>query len=210
MGHLYPLFLDMRNRVAVVVGGGRVAARKVEALLDAGAIVRVVSPRYEDEIVEWSKDNSALVLKQALFEASDLDGASLVIAATDDPIANRAISTLATDRGIWVNVVDDPLRCTFFMPSLITRGDLTIAVSTGGRCPALARKVRETLDIQFDQVFGALLEHLSAARAELFKRYPADPTKRSEIMNAIVDSGIIEKAHRLSGDDLRKEIQRWL
>lgn len=192
------------------MGGGSVATRKAKTLLDAGAIVRVVSLHHDDELIKLSIGNKDLVLEKKSFEEGDLDSASIIIAATDDKKTNQLVSTLAKDNGLWVNVVDDPELCNFFLPSIVTRGDLTIAVSTQGKCPALAKKIRQMLESQFDPFFETLLKHLSVARLRLSQKYPDDSKKRGEIMNKIVDSCVVENAQRFSEDEILKEINKWL
>lgn len=210
MKSLYPIYLDMDQRNTLVIGGGLVASRKVKTLLNSGAIVKVISPRFEDELREMARDNSNLTLTEKEFEESDLADAALIIAATDDNKINQDVSRLAREKGMWINVVDDPILCNFFMPALVTRGDLTIAVSTGGKCPAMAKKARKLIEAQFDPIFEKLLNHLAEARIKLLHKYPNDLKKRGEIMNKIVDSGIVEKIPDITESEIIEEINRWL
>lgn len=137
----YPLFLDLRGRKVLVVGAGKVALRKTRGLLEAGAVVTVVSPEGEAEFaslaVEW---------KRRRFRASDVGGQALVFTATNDRAVNRKVGEAAAARGIWANVADAPEECDFLVPSRIRRGDLQVAVSTGGRSPRLAAGLRKRIE----------------------------------------------------------------
>lgn len=137
----YPLFLDLRGRKVLVVGAGKVALRKVRGLLEAGADVTVVSPEGEPEFaplpVSW---------KRRRFRVSDVAGFALVFAATDDRAVNRKVGEAAAARGIWANVADAPEECDFLVPSRIRRGDLQVAVSTGGQSPRLAVGLRKKIE----------------------------------------------------------------
>ena len=140
----YPLFLDITGRKCVVVGGGNVAERKVERLLDCGARVEVVGKSLTPLLAAWNGEGK-VVHRDADYEDSCLVGAFLVIGATDDGAVNGRVATDARALGIPVNIVDDPARCDFILPSIVERGDLSIAVSTGGRSPALAKNSGESL-----------------------------------------------------------------
>jgi precorrin-2 dehydrogenase / sirohydrochlorin ferrochelatase len=133
---LYPVFLDIRGKLCVVVGGGRVARRKVKGLLAAGAEVRVVSPKVDSRLAALARDGEIEWLARAYTEG-DLDNAFLVFAATDDRRTQELICLHAAAARQLVNVVDDPGRCNFHVPSSFRRGDLTIAVSTSGKSPAV-------------------------------------------------------------------------
>jgi len=134
----YPLFIDLRDRLVVVVGGGMVAWRKVEALRRAGARVRVIAP----EVVERIEQDEGLEVVRRGYEPGDLDGAWLVFAATDDEETNVAVSRDAESRRVFCNVVDQPGLCSFIVPSVVEKGPIKIAISTGGVSPALSKKMR--------------------------------------------------------------------
>ena len=134
----YPLFIDLRDRLVVVVGGGMVAWRKVEALRRAGARVRVIAP----EVVERIEQDEGLEVVRRGYEPGDLDGAWLVIAATDDEETNVAVSRDAESLRVFCNVVDQPGLCSFIVPSVVEKGPIKIAISTGGVSPALSKKMR--------------------------------------------------------------------
>jgi len=165
MPHL-PLNIDMHGRTALVVGGGPVALRKVQALLNAGADVNVVALSLDPELAEqWSSTGISVSL--AAFEPDALEGVFLAVAATDDARVNNRIALAARQRGILVAVADAPDSgdCTF--PALLRRGDLEIAISTGGRCPAFAVLVRDRIARLIGDEYGAALEQLALAREKL-------------------------------------------
>jgi len=168
---LFPLFADLRGRRVLVVGGGTVAVRKVEALHDTGAIVRVGAPALAPALAAQAVDGRIEHLA-GVFDAAWLDGAWLVIAATDDAAVNRAVADAGEARGIWVNVVDDAALARVHLPARVERGPLQIAISSGGGAPMLARLVRERLETQFDESFGALAELLARHRQRIVARWP--------------------------------------
>lgn len=168
MGY-YPLYLEMKNRRCLVIGGGPVAERKVAGLLEAGADVTVVSPEVSDAIARWAKQY-AIQLKLRPYRSGDLDGFQLVFIATDDRAVNAQVFEDSKSRGVWVNAADDPAHCDFILPSVLRRGDLAVAVSTGGKSPALARTIREELEIYFTREYEQLAALAAEARAELQKR----------------------------------------
>jgi len=162
MDHL-PVFLKLSGRAAVVVGGGRIAARKVELLRRSGARVTVVSPELDQEL-EILARIGGLRHVPALFKAAHLDGAVIAIAATGIAAVNAAVSAAAQERGIQVNVVDDPQASTFIFPAIIDRSPLIVAVSSGGRAPVLARRIREHIEALLPARLGALARFLGERR----------------------------------------------
>src|SRR5277367_2166768 len=140
-----PVFLDLRERTVVVVGGGEVAARKIGLLRAAGARLRVIAPALTPELGSLHSAGHIEHLA-AEFEASHLSGAALVIAATDNPQINAAVHLAATARGLFVNVVDDAEHCSFVMPAIIDRSPVLVAVGTAGKAPVLARHIRALLE----------------------------------------------------------------
>jgi siroheme synthase-like protein len=162
----YPVNLLVAGRRCVVVGAGRIAARKVEALLEAGAAVHVVAERVDDEIAAWRREGRVSVAERA-FHDSDLDGAWLATAATDDPAVNRAVFEAGEDRRVWVNAADDPAHCSFTLMSVVRRGDLVVTIGTGGRSPALAAWLKERLGTELGPEYETLLEVLSEAREDM-------------------------------------------
>jgi precorrin-2 dehydrogenase / sirohydrochlorin ferrochelatase len=159
---LYPASLVVAGKRCVVVGGGSVAARKTRALVDAGADVLVIAPKISEEI-------KALPVKVAerAYRRGDLSAAWLALAATDDPIVNRQVFTDGQDVRVWVNVADDPEACSFTLPAVMRQGPVTVAVSTSGYSPALARWLRERIAADLGPEVALLAELLSEARDAL-------------------------------------------
>ncbi len=162
----YPVCLDLHDRPCVVIGGGSVAARKVEGLLECGARVTVVAPALAPAL-ETLLQQGRIAVRRRAYAHGDLEGAALAIAATDAREVNARVAAEARARGVWLNAADDPERCDFILPAVIRRGDLQIAISTGGRSPALARRVREDLERLLPAEYGELLPLLAEVRAEL-------------------------------------------
>jgi siroheme synthase-like protein len=165
----FPIYLDMSRRRCLVIGGGAVAERKIAALLETGAEVTVLAPDVTDVVAGLSKQN-AIRFTARCYEDGDLDGFELAFVATDDPQVNAAVYREGRSRGVWVNSADDPARCDFILPSVLRRGDLTVAVSTGGTSPALARTVREELELYFTQEYESLAKLAAEVREELSNR----------------------------------------
>jgi precorrin-2 dehydrogenase/sirohydrochlorin ferrochelatase len=162
----YPVFLDLRGKRVVVVGGGTIARHKVDALLDAGAAVTVVAP----EAIAFPP---AVTLIARHYRPDDLVGAVFVVAATDDAEINAMVACDATDRGVFVNAVDDPAYCSAILPSVVRRGELQIAISTSGASPVLAQRIRARLEEEFGPEYADLVELLRAARREWTPRMAA-------------------------------------
>jgi uroporphyrin-III C-methyltransferase/precorrin-2 dehydrogenase/sirohydrochlorin ferrochelatase len=156
---MYPVFLDLRGLSVVVVGGGPVAASKLEGLLAAGARVTVVAPEVVDEI----RTQPVTVVERA-FQASDLDGARWVVAAAT-PEVDREVATAAAARGLFVNAADDPVSATAYLGGVVRRGDVTVAISTNGVAPALAGLLRESLDALLPEDLQRWVEVAREARA---------------------------------------------
>jgi len=162
----YPALLDLSGRLVLLVGGGQVAGRKLASLLEAGARVRLVAPELAPETEALAQQEGVELMRRG-FEPGDLAGAWLVISATGDQALNRAVAAAAEQAGVFVNVVDVPPLCSFIVPAVLRRGELTVAVSTGGASPAAARRLRQSLQEQFGPEWGPYLAILRAARARL-------------------------------------------
>jgi precorrin-2 dehydrogenase/sirohydrochlorin ferrochelatase len=165
----YPIFVNLEGRPCLVVGGGAVAFAKARGLHESGGRLTVVSP----EFVAAFDSISPLERRVRPFEEGDPDGFFLAVAATDDPAVNRAVAEACRRRGVLCNVVDAPELCDFWVPSVLRRGDLTVAVSTGGASPALAKRVRRDLEGRFGEVYGEYVGFLREAREEARRRLPA-------------------------------------
>jgi siroheme synthase-like protein len=165
----FPIFLEMTGRSCLVIGGGAVAERKIASLLEAGAMVVVISPDTTETIGRWSKEQR-ITLTVRRYRPGDLTGFQLAFVATDDPNVNNTVFDEGRERGIWVNAADDPAHCDFILPSILRRGDLTVAVSSGGNSPALARTVREELESYFTCEYELLAKLAAEVRDELQRR----------------------------------------
>ncbi len=165
----YLVNLTVAHEPAIVVGAGTVALRKVLGLLEAGAAVTVIAPRLCEGIKALA-DSGKVSLRQRPYQAGDLAGVRLVIAATDDEETNRRVSQDARALGVPINVVDRPALCTFTLPATVKRGDLTLAVATEGRCPALARALREELAERYGEDYARLVEFMGRLRDGMILR----------------------------------------
>ena len=160
----FPLFIDLESKPCLVVGAGKVAARKVGTLRAFGAEVTTVAP----EVCGRG------------FADADVEGMALVVAATDDRALNRRVADLCKARGIPVNAVDDPENCTFIFPAVVRRGPMTVAVSSGGACPVAAKLVRDRVAGSLPDDFVAAVERLGNERENLKRNYP-DPQVRRRV-----------------------------
>lgn len=176
--NLFPIMIRLQARKCVVVGAGEIAASKLEALLDAGAQVTVIAPRACTS-VEREARAGKLRWHAREFATNDLDGVFLAIAATNSPAVNEAVFRACGERGALCNVVDDPEHCDFFYPAVVRRGALQIAISTGGRSPALARRLRVELERQFGPEYEDWVEQVGRERREILARdMPADQRRQ--------------------------------
>jgi uroporphyrin-III C-methyltransferase/precorrin-2 dehydrogenase/sirohydrochlorin ferrochelatase len=180
----FPIFLDLQNRDCLVVGGGKVAARKVALLLRAGASVQVVSPQLGDELARLAEEKRIDYAPRGFAEA-DVEGKVLVIAATGDEAVNRRVSELARARNIPVNVVDQPQLCSFIVPSVIDRSPVQVAVSTGGSSPVLARLLRARLESYVPAAYGRLARLVESFRQRVQQRFSRVEQRRQFWENAL-------------------------
>jgi precorrin-2 dehydrogenase/sirohydrochlorin ferrochelatase len=186
----YPVFLDLRGRPCLVVGGGTVAERKAVSLLDAGADLTIVSPSLTPALRELVHRNKVRH-RPKVFEEPDLTRFFLAIAATNNPTVNTTIAAACRARGVLVNVATAPEASAFIVPSVVERGDLMIAVSTCGASPALAKKVREDLEHAYGPEYGVFTEKLALLRQRLLAVVPSE-TARRQIFQAVVDSDVLD------------------
>ena len=200
---LYPVMVNMEGRLAVVVGGGSVAARKVADLLDSGARVKVVSPEINNEIVELSKDNELQIVKRE-YEYGDLEGAALVFSATNDRSVNELVFMEAEGLNIFINAVDDPENCSFYVPSFTRRGDFLFALSTAGAAPAYAARIRRELEKQIPEEIDVLLDKLRRAR-EILKNEEVfsdlESPDRGDILKKVANSDELLDSLKCCKDD---------
>jgi siroheme synthase-like protein len=167
---LYPIFIEAKGRRVLVIGGGNVGAEKVRGLLAAEADITVVSPDLIPELQEH-KDAGRITHVARPYEEPDLDlGWEWIMVATDDGAVNAAVSAAGKKRGLWVNAADDPVNCDFILPAVVRKGKITLAASTSGTSPALARRLREELDAYLTDDMPALADLLAEVRQEIRKR----------------------------------------
>ena len=189
MPKYYPVMLDIRGRLAIVVGGNRVAAEKAAALAASGAFVYALSPEFCDELLALAEQKRVTLYRKA-YEAGDLAGAFLVIAATDDPQLVQATWNETQERGQLINVVDVPEYCSFILPSILRREQLTIAVSTEGASPGLAKRIRHYLEDLFPQAYGTYLRLAALARTHL-RRHGISYDRRDDFFGDFFDSDVL-------------------
>ena len=169
---LLPVFLRLEGQPCLVVGAGSVALAKIESLREAGAAITVVAPHASEQVLALARARE-LVWHERAFRAADLDGAFLVIAATNASAVNREVYEEARRRNVLCNAVDDPPNCDFYFGSVVRRGDLQVAVSTAGESPALAQRLRRELDAQLPEDLGPWLRNLGEVRKEIRASMPA-------------------------------------
>jgi len=186
--------VDLNGRRCVVVGGGEVAERKVETLLDFGAHVCVVSPVLTPTLEAWASEGR-ITVERRLYQEGDLEGAALAIGATDDRDVHKRVASEAKQLGILVNIVDDTGLCTFIAPAIVKRGDLVIAISTGGASPALAKQIRRELEVAYGQEYTEVLEAFQKLR-ERAKRELTDPGARRAFLKWIANLDLFELSKR--------------
>lgn len=207
---LFPMFMKLEGRSSLVVGAGSVGEPKIGSLIASGASVRVIALQASPAVAAWAREGS-IVWEQRAVTLADLDGAFLVIAATNDRKLNAAIFAEARQRNILCNVVDDPEYCDFYYPAVVRRGELQLAISTNGLSPALAQRIRRELELQFGPEYGPWLEELGRIRKQLFaSRVDAeidaakidaakiDPEKRRLLLHELASRAAFEEA-RSSG-----------
>lgn len=200
----YPVNLNIKDRQCLVIGGGAVGTRKVLSLLECGARVTVISPEITDRLKGLSH-RGKIKLGLRPFKDSDLEDVFLVIGATDDETLNRRIHKNAEKRGLLCNIADRPEICNFILPAVVRRGSLTISISTSGRSPALAKKLRKDLTLQFGREYNVLLQLMGAIRQKLLNQAHA-PEAHKPLFENLLNAGLIE----LVRDDRREEINRLL
>ena len=194
----YPVNLDIRNRKCLVVGGGSVGTRKAMTLLDCGAKVTVVSTDAAEQLLKLA-DHGSIILKKRPYQTSDLDGKFLVIGATNNEESNRQIHADAELLGILCNIADRPESCNFILPSIVNRGDLVISISTSGKSPAFAKKLRKDLERDFGNEYAEFLKLMGAIRKILLANNH-EPEAHKHLFEQLINGGLVDmiKEHKLS------------
>lgn len=212
---LFPAFLDLRARPAIVVGGGAVAARKVQALLRCAARVTVVAPSISPALAALARDAKASCIARGWVEG-DLDGMVLAFAATGDAAVNAAVASAARARGIPVNVADDADISTFVTAAIVERGPVQIAISTSGASPALARKLRARIEGAVPEGYGRLAALAGRYRAQAIRRLPDVAARRrfwERVMEGPVAALVLEgregEARTALERELEAQVRAW-
>src|SRR4030043_1398789 len=204
----YPIAVDLQDKKVVVVGGGAVAKRKIDALLQCGADVYIISRELKPGLRRLLEEGKVKLIGRRLIKAY-LKGAFLIIASTDDSSLNHNVSALAKKMGIPVNVVDRPADSDFIVPSVIRRGDLLIAVSTSGKSPALAKRIRERLGRQFGDEYKDFLIMMGRLRNEILSR-SLSQEENSRIFHELVDSTILDTIRRKDRKGIAVKLEKIL
>ena len=219
----YPIFLDIENRSVVIIGGGVVCERKAETMLKYGAKVTIVAPEFTSEIETYAREGK-VTLRRKRYEEGDLDGASIVIASTDDESVNEQIARDCRRRKIPVNVVDVTPLCEFIVPAIVEAGNIQIAVSTGGKSPAIARTLKEDLQKAIGPEYSDVNDILGSLRDSAKRVLPTD-IDRKKFFDSIIATGVlgmlregrrrdafetIAKACRTAGVEISEALQREL
>ena len=204
----YPAILDIAGRTAVVVGAGKVGEGKIQGLLNADAKVKVVSLTATDRVRDWAREG-LIELEERAYERSDLDGAFLVIAATEDNDTNVRVFGDAEARQMLCNVVDVTHLCNFILPSIVRHGDLAIAVSTGGASPAMARRIRIAVGQCYGDEYAVAMQLLGTLREELKAMYPS-PDERKVLFERIVYSDLMDMVRAGDADGIETWVQRCI
>ncbi|NCC77340.1 MAG: bifunctional precorrin-2 dehydrogenase/sirohydrochlorin ferrochelatase [Clostridia bacterium] len=187
---MYPVSLDIKDKLCVVVGGGHVAARKVRGILAAGGRVRIISPELSARL-DPLKEKREVEWRRKVFEAGDLAGAFLVFAATNDPEAQAAIVEAARGRNLLVNVADCPEICDFQIPAVLRRGDLSISVATNGKTPAVAAMVRKRLETVIGEEYGLLTTLVAVLRDEIIQQATSEVEKKKLFQKILQDDIVL-------------------
>lgn len=184
----YPIYLNLKGKRVVVIGGGKVAERKVASLLDTGARIAVISPELTPRVASLANAKIIELYRRSYMEG-DCAGAALVLSATDDPTLSEAVFNEARAVGALVNTADEPAFCDFIMPAVVRRGDVSVAISTGGTSPALAARLRRKLSRIIGREYGPLADLLARVRPEIRNRVH-DVEDRKALHYQILDSDI--------------------
>lgn len=200
MESLFPIYVKLQGRVVLVVGAGKVGEGKIKGLLHTGAKVRVIALQANKHVQELAKAGT-IVLEQRAFSPADLNGVFLVIVATSSSPVNELVFLEAQGRGILCNVVDVPHQCDFFYPAVIRRGDLQIAISTGGQSPSLAQRLRHQLERQFGPGYAEWVAELGKTRREVL-RSNLEPEEKQFLLQSLASRDAFDV--RVSAKQIRK------
>jgi siroheme synthase-like protein len=200
----YPVCLNINNRNCVIIGGGKVAERKALSLLEAGSLIKVISPKVTDKLARLAEQGQVSWIKRE-YRGSDLEQAYLVIAATGSRELNYQISQAAKRKGVLVNVVNELELSDFITTAVVKRGKLIISVSTSGACPVLARWIKQELEEEYSIAYGKLLEILEKARLKVKTRY-AEESARQQVIAKLINPEIISLAKSGKYEELERRV----
>jgi precorrin-2 dehydrogenase/sirohydrochlorin ferrochelatase len=202
----YPVFLNLKGKRVVVIGGGEVAERRVESLLDTGASITVISPSVTPRLASLA-ESQLIGLQKRPYTQGDCSGAALVLSATDDSEASVAVWNEASGAGLLVNTADEPTLCDFIMPAVVRRGELTVAISTGGTSPALASRLRQEFSKMLGPEYSRLVELLGRARLEVRERFH-NGRDRKALHYRILDSDIMACLKQDDGEGAERRLRQ--
>lgn len=207
-GKYLPILIDVRNRSALVVGGGNVAQRKVETLLDYDTKVTVISPEVTDKVGFWA-ENKQITLEKRPYEAGEAARYGLVIAASDDAELNHQVHEDAAGEGVPVNVVDDPDYCDFIFPAVTKRGHLTIAVSSDGQAPFLSAFLRSFMDGLFPDRYRKIADWAARFRRLVVEQGPKEMSARRQAYQTFLEADWKSMLKNQSDEQIETEMRRW-
>jgi siroheme synthase-like protein len=200
----FPLFVNLAGRFCLLVGGGAVAARKAQALIDFGASLTVVDPEPSENIRSLERQGLLGIRERAYGGTGEISGAALVVAATNDRELNQRIARDAEAAGIPVNVSDAPDLCSFFFPALVRRGELVAGISTSGACPRLTARLRQQLDRCWPSGLGEALEQLKEERRRI--RESSDPAETIQRLDVLI-TGLLEEMEKTGGSSNKISVE---
>ena len=204
----YPIYLSLKNKRVVVIGGGDVAQRKVESLLGTGAYITIISPEVTPRLESLAEANQIQIQRRA-YAHGDCNGAMLVFSATDDAHVSTAVFREATKAGALVNTADQPALCDFIMPAVVRRGDIAIAISTSGKSPGLAARLRRKIAKVVGPEYAKFAELLSQARDEIRQTF-LDVDERKAVHNRILDSDIMDRLKRNDSAGAKRRLRELI
>ena len=190
MKRLFPMFVKLSGRHVLVIGGESVAESKIEALIDTGAVIRVIAIKANKRVQEWARQE-LITLEERAFSPCDLNGIFLAVVATSASATNELAFLECQARGILCNVVDVPDQCDFFYPAVLRRGDLQIAISTAGQSPVLAQRIRQQLERQFGPGYAEWVAELGKTRRAVLKS-DLDPAQKRSLLQALASQNALE------------------
>jgi precorrin-2 dehydrogenase / sirohydrochlorin ferrochelatase len=208
MKDLYPVYLQLYQKKVLIVGGGSIATQKIKTLLDTGCIITVVSPTITKEIASWNQQK-LLRLKQREFLAIDVNNMNLIFSATNNRDVNEKIKTLANQKSIMVNAVDDPPNCDFYVPSIVRRGSLVIAISTQGECPGFAKLLRKKIEELIPSKYGEFVCFLGRLRKHM-KASCKDSNQRQSVMKDVLYDGIIDDLENKTLKEVQDKVENCI